>query len=388
VGATNGTGGDTATFSYDANDSGAERAVEVPIAGRTVTVTQITPNQAPSEDMVYYHMDAIGSVRMVSDANGEKLRTHDFLPFGQDTPAGTNGTESFLFAGHERDAYAASDYFEARFCAPFAERFTSPDPIAVAADRILRPDLLNRYTYANNNPLSFVDPDGMKSACVTDTSTCVVAKKKRVPTIPPNVPLIVVIDGCAAPASLRDPGAYCERYGKGFSPADPGDLPSSGPMGDPQQQCFAQLKSRAVMKAGKRIGDHAFWYIQGRDGRQRLLSAAHDGAFLGLTGGYLNSSPGQGLHNAAGDYVEATTYWDSGLSTGNCDGVQAMINAASSYPQNGVPYWLPARTSNTYAHWLGIVGGFSASQPNLWNVGWDYVGPYQSSPKAAVVHFP
>ncbi len=40
-------------------------------------------------------------------------------------------------------------------------RFTTPDPLAASAKRII-PQSWNRYSYVLNNPLLFVDPSGMK----------------------------------------------------------------------------------------------------------------------------------------------------------------------------------------------------------------------------------
>ena len=39
--------------------------------------------RAQSEEVVYYHTDAIGSVRMVTDASGVSLGRYDYTPFGQ-----------------------------------------------------------------------------------------------------------------------------------------------------------------------------------------------------------------------------------------------------------------------------------------------------------------
>jgi RHS repeat-associated protein len=163
-GATSGSGG-TITYSYPAN-SGVQRAANVTVGDQTVTVTQLAHDQTPTDDVVvYYHTDAIGSVRLVTDANGAPMRAHDFLPFGQDTPAGPNGTDTFLFAGHERDAGVASDYFGARFYSSFAERFATPDPLSITDERVGEPYRLNRYAYAHNNPLRFVDPSGLDPEC-------------------------------------------------------------------------------------------------------------------------------------------------------------------------------------------------------------------------------
>jgi RHS repeat-associated protein len=171
-GATTGNGGDAVTFSYPRN-TGGERVSDVSIAGRTVTVTQAANDQLPGgEEMVYYHTDAIGSVRLVTDANGASLRAHDFLPFGESVVGSNQSTDAFMYAGHERDAGAASDYFGARFYQSFSERFASPDPLPVTGERVLKPYRLNRYTYANDNPFSFVDPDGLDSGNIYFDPDC------------------------------------------------------------------------------------------------------------------------------------------------------------------------------------------------------------------------
>src|SRR5262249_22220522 len=57
------------------------------------------------------------------------------------------------------DAESDLDYFGERYCSSSAGRFTSVDP---GASYLLEPQSLNRYIYANNSPLSYVDPDGEK----------------------------------------------------------------------------------------------------------------------------------------------------------------------------------------------------------------------------------
>jgi len=71
-----------------------------------------------------------------------------------------------MFAGAERDGDSSTktgfDYLGARYYSSlFGGRFTSPDPLTVTDDRLLEPYRLNRYQYARNNPLSFIDPRGL-----------------------------------------------------------------------------------------------------------------------------------------------------------------------------------------------------------------------------------
>jgi len=37
-----------------------------------------------TDQVTYYHTDAIGSVRMVTDATGAVVQRHDYLPFGEE----------------------------------------------------------------------------------------------------------------------------------------------------------------------------------------------------------------------------------------------------------------------------------------------------------------
>jgi RHS repeat-associated protein len=106
----------------------------------------------------FYHTDAIGSVRAVTDAQGNVLRRHDYLPFGEE-PGMTPGMDNVRFAGKERDPETQLDYFAARFYLPRTGRFTTSDPDHIGGT-IFDPQSWNAYAYARNNPLRFVDPTG------------------------------------------------------------------------------------------------------------------------------------------------------------------------------------------------------------------------------------
>ena len=65
------------------------------------------------------------------------------------------------FTAKERDAESGLDYFGARYYGSALGRFTSPDPGNHASHRI-NPQSWNMYSYANNRPLSLVDPNGLE----------------------------------------------------------------------------------------------------------------------------------------------------------------------------------------------------------------------------------
>ncbi len=66
----------------------------------------------------------------------------------------------FRCSGKERDAESGLDYFGARYFSGPQGRFTSTDKLDATDDRLLVPSTFNKYVYAANNPLRFVDPDG------------------------------------------------------------------------------------------------------------------------------------------------------------------------------------------------------------------------------------
>ena len=112
----------------------------------------------------YYHVDALGSVRAVTDASGAVVRRHDYLPFGEEN--GVPGSDARRFTGKERDGETGLDYFGARYYASQMGRFTTVDPGHVNGN-ILDPQSWNAYAYARSNPLKYTDLTG------TEYETCV-----------------------------------------------------------------------------------------------------------------------------------------------------------------------------------------------------------------------
>ncbi len=100
-------------------------------------------------------------MRIVFDVNGVATARADFEPFGElftvpDMPGGQLPAQQFT--GQERDPEASADYFGARFYTPRTGRFSQVDPVYAG---LFDPQQWNRYGYARNNPLTFIDPDGL-----------------------------------------------------------------------------------------------------------------------------------------------------------------------------------------------------------------------------------
>jgi RHS repeat-associated protein len=139
------------------------RAVVVALAG-ALAPASLAVNTGRVE---YYHRDALGNVRVVTDENGQVLERHDYLPFGEECTTGACAANPGVargqprrFTGKERDPESGLDYFGARYYAQHVGRFTTVDPVVTWRANLLDPQRWNRYGYGRNNPLRYVDPDG------------------------------------------------------------------------------------------------------------------------------------------------------------------------------------------------------------------------------------
>ncbi|MCZ2076118.1 MAG: RHS repeat-associated core domain-containing protein, partial [Bryobacterales bacterium] len=114
--------------------------------------------------------DHLGSTRLLMNAAGTNLKRFDYVPFGEEIPVGIGGRTAAKgygqaadvaqrFTGKERDEETGLDYFGARYYSGAQGRFTSVDP-SMLSTVLSNPQTWNRYTYALNNPLRYVDPNG------------------------------------------------------------------------------------------------------------------------------------------------------------------------------------------------------------------------------------
>jgi len=134
------------------------------LAVLATVVFAVAPSQAAVE---YYHLDALGSVRAVTDQAGAVIERHDYLPYGEECTTGpcasnpqVGAGQARKFTGKERDTESGLDYFGARYYGATTARFSSVDPRMTVKENIADPQRWNRYAYCRSSPLLLVDPDG------------------------------------------------------------------------------------------------------------------------------------------------------------------------------------------------------------------------------------
>ena len=133
--------------------------------GQLLATLVLTTVPATAQIVEYYHTDALGSVRAVTDSSGAVVERHDYLPYGEEWCGSTvcssvTPGQPKRFTGKERDAETGLDYFGARYYGSKIGRFTTVDPTMNIKANLFEPQRWNRYAYVTNNPLRFTDPDG------------------------------------------------------------------------------------------------------------------------------------------------------------------------------------------------------------------------------------
>lgn len=122
---------------------------------------------------IFAHDDALGSPVARSNSDGVVLTRTKFEPYGL-TAAGTKpskATSVIGFTGHVQDPETDLVYMQQRYYDPIAGRFLSVDPIVT--DTKTR-NGFGRYAYAENNPLRYTDPDGMRCSGTGADAKCTV----------------------------------------------------------------------------------------------------------------------------------------------------------------------------------------------------------------------
>lgn len=117
----------------------------------------------PDGSINYFHNDALGSPVLVTDKNAKDVQRYIYEPFGNMITSKGNGENHYTFTGKERDSESNLFYFGARYYNPILGRFISKD---IVEPNYEDPQSLNRYVYAMNNPIKFIDPTGLYSQLI------------------------------------------------------------------------------------------------------------------------------------------------------------------------------------------------------------------------------
>ncbi len=108
-----------------------------------------------SGGMHYYHGDQLGSTSLITNSSGGVEEKTKYYPFGGIRSGGTK--TKYLYNGKELASATELYDYGARPYNPATMHFIQPDSLI---QDVYNPQSLNRYSYTENNPLSYVDPSG------------------------------------------------------------------------------------------------------------------------------------------------------------------------------------------------------------------------------------
>ena len=125
----------------------------------------------PDWQTYFYGYDGHGSVRFLTDASGNVTDRYDYEGFGNLVNQDGTTANSYLYSGEQRDASLGLDYLRARWMKAESGRFQTMDTFN--GTRHI-PMTLQKYIYANNNPIQFLDPSGQLTLTETMSSVAIV----------------------------------------------------------------------------------------------------------------------------------------------------------------------------------------------------------------------
>jgi RHS repeat-associated protein len=163
--------GVTKRYYYDGKDIIAEAVVKSDqsvelktrylrgIIGLIARISEEEEEKASYGGVAYYHNNHHGDVISLRDKSGNVLNSYVYDIWGNIQKEGTFETidNPFTYSGEYRDKTTSLQYLRARWYDPSMGRFISEDKYE---GELSNPLSLNRYTYVENNPLIYVDPDG------------------------------------------------------------------------------------------------------------------------------------------------------------------------------------------------------------------------------------
>ena len=132
----------------------------------------------------YYHSDALGSVRSLTDEDETEIKTYAYDAWGKVVSETGSSDNEYKFTSRRWEEEISLQYNRARFYDPELGRFITRDPLTGGPDdpsicyfdgvysrfhrfireylTALHPDKHNRYVYCYNNPVNKVDPLGLE----------------------------------------------------------------------------------------------------------------------------------------------------------------------------------------------------------------------------------
>ncbi|MFZ6736074.1 RHS repeat-associated core domain-containing protein, partial [Undibacterium sp. Ji42W] len=114
--------------------------------------------QSRSGQLSYYHADALGSAKVLTDSSGNVTDAYQYDAFGEVTNRSGATANNYRYTGEYFDDSISLQYNRARWYSANVGRFVSVDSFS---GNLTEPSSLNKYLYASSNPINYRDPSGL-----------------------------------------------------------------------------------------------------------------------------------------------------------------------------------------------------------------------------------
>ncbi len=144
-------------------DSAVQERTEFYHLNGTLVAERTRPLASETATINYLHSDHRGTPTVKTSTAGTRTYRSRLMPYG--APYDGIYRDGPGFTKHATDEISSMNYMQQRYFDPTILGFVSPDPDGPS------PESFGRYWYANNNPYTYVDPDG-RCATVTGSRIC------------------------------------------------------------------------------------------------------------------------------------------------------------------------------------------------------------------------
>ena len=160
--------GDSCLAEYDASGNLRRKYIYGPCIDEPICMIEATQSYAGT---YYYHFDALGSVVALTDDDANTVEVYEYDVYGRVGALDASHPNRFMFTGREYDRETGLYYYRARYYNPQIGRFLQSDPAGFCADG------MNLYSYCDNSPVLFIDPQGLRRYTNEKTLTYRIAGK-------------------------------------------------------------------------------------------------------------------------------------------------------------------------------------------------------------------